>query len=568
MTSARPFRGRLRSFNSGSLGKIGTGTLTLSGASTYGGGTTVTEGTRLVTNLTGSATGTGPVQVSGGTIGGGGTVSGSLTIGTGSGIGSVLDPAATDRKIVTLVSESSLSLLSDATYRCTIDFKNSKSTAVRANGVGGLGKITFLGNAMVGSLITITNQGGAPNNTGVTSTTFTDNASAGAATIVNGGATNGSHGEPGITYFMGNASAATSTLICQSGFGGGHFGAFGGSVRFEDSSTAANAIFQLEGGTVADATGGYCAFYDTSTAGDSVFTVEGSDVAGSGSLQFYDSSSAGNATLIVNGGLYFYGDSTGGTARVELFGSGTMNAFFSRSTPVTIGSLEGDGVAMLGYETLIVGSNSLSTTFSGLIEDSEFYSGGALVKIGTGTLTLSGANTYTGGTTVDQGTLLINNQSGSGTGSGSVQLTGGTLGGSGIISGEVAVGTGSGTGSFLAPAAGTAVQTRLTIESAVTLNSDATYTYTFKANAKHARTDLLIANGVTINGATLAINATTQGRMKRGLVLNVISNTSASPISGTFTNLLDGGIVNVNGNNLQADYQGGDGNDLTLTVVP
>jgi hypothetical protein len=27
-------------------------------------------------------------------------------------------------------------------------------------------------------------------------------------------------------------------------------------------------------------------------------------------------------------------------------------------------------------------------------------------------------------------------------------------------------------------------------------------------------------------------------------------------------------IVNVNGNNIQASYSGGDGNDLTLTVVP
>jgi hypothetical protein len=30
----------------------------------------------------------------------------------------------------------------------------------------------------------------------------------------------------------------------------------------------------------------------------------------------------------------------------------------------------------------------------------------------------------------------------------------------------------------------------------------------------------------------------------------------------------DGGILTVNGNNLQASYTGGGGNDLTLTVVP
>gem|GEM_PF-5336783 len=36
----------------------------------------------------------------------------------------------------------------------------------------------------------------------------------------------------------------------------------------------------------------------------------------------------------------------------------------------------------------------------------------------------------------------------------------------------------------------------------------------------------------------------------------------------TLSNLADGGVVNVNGTNLQANYRGGDGNDLTLTVVP
>jgi hypothetical protein len=53
-----------------------------------------------------------------------------------------------------------------------------------------------------------------------------------------------------------------------------------------------------------------------------------------------------------------------------------------------------------------------------------------------------------------------------------------------------------------------------------------------------------------------------------GTLFIAISNTSADPISGTFTNLPDGAIVDVDGNNLQASYTGGDGNDLTLTVVP
>jgi hypothetical protein len=97
---------------------------------------------------------------------------------------------------------------------------------------------------------------------------------------------------------------------------------------------------------------------------------------------------------------------------------------------------------------------------------------------------------------------------------------------------------------------------------------DATYIYTFKARQSSVRTDLVIANGVTINNATIAISGTTQNPLTIGTVLTVISNTSANPISGTFSNLADGAVVTINGSNLQADYQGGDGNDLTLTVVP
>jgi hypothetical protein len=56
--------------------------------------------------------------------------------------------------------------------------------------------------------------------------------------------------------------------------------------------------------------------------------------------------------------------------------------------------------------------------------------------------------------------------------------------------------------------------------------------------------------------------------MRPGKVATVINKTADTPINGAFANLPDGAVVNVNGNNLQASYSGGDGNDLTLTVVP
>ena len=52
-----------------------------------------------------------------------------------------------------------------------------------------------------------------------------------------------------------------------------------------------------------------------------------------------------------------------------------------------------------------------------------------------------------------------------------------------------------------------------------------------------------------------------------GTVFTVINNTSANPISGTFSNLPDGGtITTASGTTYKANYSGGDGNNLTLTV--
>jgi autotransporter-associated beta strand protein len=70
----------------------------------------------------------------------------------------------------------------------------------------------------------------------------------------------------------------------------------------------------------------------------------------------------------------------------------------------TIGSLSGDSGSFvtLGANTLSAGGNGDSTTFAGIISGS-----GGLTKEGAGTMTLSGANSFTGATTVNAGTLQL-----------------------------------------------------------------------------------------------------------------------------------------------------------------
>jgi autotransporter-associated beta strand protein len=347
---------------------------------------------------------------------------------------------------------------------------------------------------------------------------------------------------------------------------------------------AGDGTFHDLGANMAGGLGGRTDFwYAGASAEQSTIINEGGTVAGAGggATQFVlKTPTAAKATLVANGGINgggggsftFHNSSSGGTARVELFGNGYLDMSDHQSSTFTIGSLEGDGIVYLGSKALTVGSSSLSTTFSGLLQPGTPSGGGgtgALIKIGTGTLTLSGASVYTAGTTVSAGTLIVSNTSGSATGTGAVSVNAGTLGGSGTIAGAVTVGTGSGAGPFLAPAHGGNKQLTLTIQSSVTFNSDSTYTYTFRAKSNKSKTDKVVANGVTINsGANFNLSGTAQGTLTQGTVLTVIKNTAATPINGAFSNLPNGAIVTVNGNNLQASYTGGDGNDLTLTVVP
>ncbi len=117
-----------------------------------------------------------------------------------------------------------------------------------------------------------------------------------------------------------------------------------------------------------------------------------------GNLLFSISGSAANATIttVSTKNTAFSLASTGGQARLITNAGGTLSISLLTTSGMTAGSIEGAGTYTLGSKTLTVGSNNLSTEVSGTIGGT----GGALIKVGTGTLTLSGANTYTGTTTI------------------------------------------------------------------------------------------------------------------------------------------------------------------------
>jgi autotransporter-associated beta strand protein len=249
-------------------------------------------------------------------------------------------------------------------------------------------------------------------------------------------------------------------------------------------------------------------------------------------------------------------------AQFQLLGNGLLDLTQVTTAGITIGSLSGNGVVSLSGHRLSIGNNNMSTTFSGLIQDS-----GAVTKLGSGMLTLAGANSYAGATTVTAGTLRINSQTGSATGTGAVRVTAGTLGGQGIIAGLVTMGTGNGAGAVLAPSVGSNQLAILTIQRALTFKADSTYTY--RLNTRNPSADQVIVRGVTIEtGAQFSFQQLGNIRLSSGSIFTVINNTSTIPITGTFVNLPDNSTFTIGRNSYQVSYSGGDGNDLTLTVVP
>src|SRR5205814_1210825 len=109
------------------------------------------------------------------------------------------------------------------------------------------------------------------------------------------------------------------------------------------------------------------------------FTITGANAA----IQ-WSSASAGssNATWVLNNN----------------FGSGTRMRFGGWSGSIDMGALSGNGIGLInntaGTVTMNVGALNTSTTFSGTMIPGAGVI--ALTKVGTGSLTLSGANTYTG----------------------------------------------------------------------------------------------------------------------------------------------------------------------------
>jgi autotransporter-associated beta strand protein len=395
----------------------GSSTLVLSGANSYSGGTEVSNGgTLLVTNN--SSVGTGTVTLSDGVFKAAAitnrTFANNFQI-NNTPFGSAIDP---DGVVLTIAGN-----IADGNGPGKLTVVDSVGAAL-----GGvlklLGTNTYSGGTFIcdcallqlgdathtaSILGDVTNHG--------TLRIFNANTS-GITSITN----DGLFGGPAITNFFNATTAGTATIVNQ----------FGGTTAFRNSSSAMNAnITNMS-------TGGSTRFFDTSSAGNAVITTN------SGAFtSFFDNSNGGKAQFITNvGGIVDFSGSSG---------LGPIGPFGLNQ--ITAGSIAGAGNYIIGSgNVLTVGSNNLSTEVSGVIGDVCGCDSGSLEKVGTGTLTLSGTNTYAGPTFVNGGTLLV---TGSIASSGVVFVdNGATLGGTGTVTATFLNG-----GATLAPGLPTALGT-------------------------------------------------------------------------------------------------------------
>src|SRR6516162_5600287 len=274
------------------------------------------------------------------------------------------------------------------------------------------------------------------------------------------------------------------------------------NLNFNNASSAGNAAITINNG-------GVLSFNNNSTAANATITTN------SGALtQFNDNSTGGNAQFITTVGGFVDFSNTAGPA-----GDGNISA----------GSIAGAGNYYLGSNQLTVGSNNLSTTVSGVISDcgptgvecsASGSTGGGLTKVGSGTLTLTGASIYTGDTNVNEGVLNV-------TGSLVSAVTvnsGGMLTGTGTIGG-LSVGSGG----IVAP--GNSIGT-LRVTGDVSFHEGSIYQV--KANAAGKSGKISATGAASIDGGTVQVLAQsgTYARQTRYTIL-----TASGGVDGQFTNV-------------------------------
>jgi autotransporter-associated beta strand protein len=539
------------------LTKTGTGTLTLSGPNTYSGGTIISNGAVSVSADNNLGNSSGLVSIVGGTL----HATSSFTL-------------ANTRFLTISNAGGTFTVDPSAVLSLGAPVTNTAAASVATMNVNGGGDLIIKSNVYIANDNSFTVNNATfevdPGSSGVFSTAgkfVLDNTSSTVTMNFRSGTGNFTAAD---FFDMADGSAsAVSTL-----------NVLGGTMNLNGPSSAMRLLLGNVGTANINVSGG------SLVVGSSPPIELGGDTQYSGNNAMGTLTISGTGSMTVNGSAVFeLGRNTSGKTGAK----GTINLWGGTLTTARpIANANGSSYINFSGGTLKAGASS--TTFlqgltgatvstNGALFDTSTYSitvaqpllhdsgltgadGGLTKQGGTGTLTLSGANTYTGGTSINAGTLNISTDGNLGGPAGSVTLGGGTLHATAIM--------------------GLSATRSVAITNASTIQVDSAMTLSLSNgfnNASAAGVAGLTVNGggtlsvkgnvsvandnpITVNSATLEVNPGSSGTFTSAGKL-----TLANASSSTVVMNLKSGAVNINGPDFFALADGSTSASGTLNVL-
>lgn len=377
----------------------GTSAVLFTGANTYSGGTLVDSGSTLIgttTSLQGAITdngqvqfyqtrvgtyagilsGTGSVEISGNgamTLSGLNTYTGGTTVDLGSSL-----VGSTDSVIGNITNDGVVQLSAGSKGGYDVNTGKLDAAGVYSGNITGTGGVEI---------------------SGISSIKLTGTNSYSGGTLIDAGSTliGTTSSVQGLIYNSGKVQFNQTTSGAYSGIMGGT-----GNVQISGGGTVTfSGLNQYTGGTTVDAGSKLVGTTDSLIG----------NIANNGQLQFSAGSHGG---YNVNSGTFnaagIYSGNLTGTGSVEISGAGPVG--FNGTNTYSGGTLIDAGSTLVGTTSSLQGAitnngqaqfyQTSSGTYAGLMSGT-----GRLEISGSGIITLTGLNTYSGGTTVDSGSALI-----------------------------------------------------------------------------------------------------------------------------------------------------------------